>query len=417
MAAVGIQAVGDVLTSAVAAAALVEPGERVLACGGAGVVEAITARGATVVAGDDPSGEHVDAVMVGLHRQFDYERMRIAATAVRRGARFIATNMDATFPTPDGPIPGAGAIVAAVATVAERSPVIAGKPHPPMAAAVETLLGGIPSERLLVVGDRLDTDGAFAITLGCPFALVRSGVTAPESRSTCAARRGRTGPCNRRPIDSQPGWVACADGQEHVATPPRRGGPVHRDVQEAGRVNGEEARQGGRGEAFGGGGDRSEPARTRQGDRYQPRRVRAGRGVQAGELARQPRRRPRGPARGARDQVRAGRLWPGEEGARQEGSRQEGAGQEGAGQEGAGEEGSRHEAGGSEEGAGQEGSRHEAGAGQASAGEEEGGGPEGAGQEGSPPRQLRAECLPAGGSTPSSSGAASSPAERTLTRR
>ena len=179
LASVGIPATGDVLTSAVAAAALVEPGERVLACGGVGVVEAITARGAVAVAGDDPSGEQVDAVVVGLHRQFDYERMRIAATAVRRGARFIATNMDPTFPTPNGPVPGAGAIVAAVSTVAGRSPVIAGKPHPPMATAVGLLLDGIPPERLLVVGDRLDTDGAFAIALGCPFALVRTGVTAP----------------------------------------------------------------------------------------------------------------------------------------------------------------------------------------------------------------------------------------------
>jgi 4-nitrophenyl phosphatase len=121
--------------------------------------------------------------MVGLHREFDYERLRIAATAVRRGARFIATNSDATFPTPAGPIPGAGAIVAAIATVAGLSPVIAGKPHPPMAAAVGVLLDGMPPDRLLVVGDRLDTDGAFATTLGCPFALVRSGVTPPGMAS------------------------------------------------------------------------------------------------------------------------------------------------------------------------------------------------------------------------------------------
>jgi 4-nitrophenyl phosphatase len=175
--AVGIPATGDVLTSAVAAAALVEPTERVLVCGGAGIVEALAARGAVAVPGDDLSGERVDAVMVGLHREFDYERLRIASTAVRRGARFIATNTDVTFPTPLGPIPGAGAIVAAVAAAGGRSPVIAGKPHPPMAAAVRQLLDGVAAERLLVVGDRLDTDGAFATTLGCPFALVRSGVT------------------------------------------------------------------------------------------------------------------------------------------------------------------------------------------------------------------------------------------------
>ena len=118
--------------------------------------------------------------MVGFHRQFDYERMRIAATAASRGARLIGTNDDATYPTPDGPIPGGGAILAAVSTAAGRQPVIAGKPYPAMAAAVRQLLGDVPDDRLLVVGDRASTDGAFAVTLGCAFALVRSGVTAPQ---------------------------------------------------------------------------------------------------------------------------------------------------------------------------------------------------------------------------------------------
>ncbi len=180
LAAVGIPATGDVLTSAVAGAALVEPGERVLVCGGAGIAEALGARGAIAVPGDDPSGEAVDAVMVGLHRQFDYERLRIAANAVRRGARFIATNSDVTFPTPDGLIPGAGAIVAAVAAAGGGTPIVAGKPHEPMAAAVIHLLDGVAPDRVLVVGDRLDTDGAFATTLGSPFALVRTGVTPPD---------------------------------------------------------------------------------------------------------------------------------------------------------------------------------------------------------------------------------------------
>ena len=76
----GIPAVGDVITSAMAAAALVEPGERVLVCAGPGVVEALDARGAIPVRDGD-----ADAVMVGFHRDFDYERLRIAARAVRRG--------------------------------------------------------------------------------------------------------------------------------------------------------------------------------------------------------------------------------------------------------------------------------------------------------------------------------------------
>lgn len=179
LAAIDVPAAGDVLTSAVAAAALIEEGERVLVCGGPGITEAVLGRGAVPIAGDDPAGVDADAVLVGFHRNFDYERMRIAATAARRGARLIGTNDDATFPTPAGPIPGGGAILAAVSTASGRQPVVAGKPYPPMAAAVRRVLGDVPAERLLVVGDRGSTDGAFAMTLGCPFALVRSGVTLP----------------------------------------------------------------------------------------------------------------------------------------------------------------------------------------------------------------------------------------------
>ena len=118
-------------------------------------------------------------MLVGFHREFDYERLRIAATAVRRGARLIATNDDATYPTPDGPIPGGGAILASVATATGRQPVVAGKPYEPMAAAVRTMLGDRAGADLLMVGDRASTDGAFAVTIRCPFALVRTGVTLP----------------------------------------------------------------------------------------------------------------------------------------------------------------------------------------------------------------------------------------------
>jgi len=179
LAAIGIPAVGDVLTSAIAAAALVAEGERVLVCGGPGVEEAVGRRGAIAVRGDDPDGVDVEAVLVGFHRDFDYERMRIASTAVRRGARLIATNDDATYPTPDGPIPGGGAILASIATATGRQPVVAGKPYEPMAAAVRALVATAADDGLLIVGDRASTDGAFAMTLGCPFALVRTGVTLP----------------------------------------------------------------------------------------------------------------------------------------------------------------------------------------------------------------------------------------------
>lgn len=178
LAAVGVPAVGDVVTSAMAGAALVEPGERVLVAGGPGVLEAVSRRGAVAVPND--GGRDLgsfDAVIVGLHRDFDYDRLRSAASAVMAGARLIGTNGDTTFPTPSGLEPGGGALLRAVATVAGVEPVVGGKPHPPMGRIIDEVVGDAGR---LMVGDRLDTDGAFAVTLGCPFALVRSGVMRPD---------------------------------------------------------------------------------------------------------------------------------------------------------------------------------------------------------------------------------------------
>jgi 4-nitrophenyl phosphatase len=177
LAGVGIAARGDVVTSAMAAAGLVEPGQRVLVAGGPGVREAVTARGATAVDAGDPAADDaaVDVVAVGFHREFDYERLRRAARAVEAGARLVATNDDATYPTPDGPIPGGGSLVAAVAYAAGVTPVVAGKPHAPMADLVRAVGGDDGT----VVGDRPETDGAFARRLGYRFALVLTGVTRP----------------------------------------------------------------------------------------------------------------------------------------------------------------------------------------------------------------------------------------------
>lgn len=170
----GIPAVGDVVTSALAAATLVEPGERVLVCGGAGIVEALERRGAVPV-----SDGEADAVVVGFDRAFTYERLRVAAAAVDGGARLLATNDDPTYPTPAGPVPGGGAIVAAVACATGVTPVVAGKPNEPMAQLVRARLG----ERGMVVGDRPDTDGALARRLGYRFGLVHSGVTSAGAAS------------------------------------------------------------------------------------------------------------------------------------------------------------------------------------------------------------------------------------------
>ncbi|HEX9259321.1 MAG TPA: HAD-IIA family hydrolase [Acidimicrobiales bacterium] len=179
----GIPAEGDVLGSAEAAATLVRPGERVLLCGGPGARQVLErARVVLVPAEEVDRGAPVDVVVVGFHRSFDYEVMRVASGAVRAGARFIATNDDATYPTPTGPIPGCGSIVAGIAQAAGRVPQIAGKPYAPMAALVRAVLGAAVADAV-VVGDRADTDGRLALAIGARFALVLSGVTTASDGS------------------------------------------------------------------------------------------------------------------------------------------------------------------------------------------------------------------------------------------
>jgi HAD superfamily hydrolase (TIGR01450 family) len=170
LAEIGIPATGDVRTSAMAAARLLRAGDRVLALTGPGARDAITSVGGVLV-----DVAPADAVVVGFHRDFAYEGLRRATAAVLGGARLIGTNDDPTYPTPEGPIPGGGAILAAVATASGVDPVVAGKPHAPMAAIVRAELA--PGERAVVAGDRASTDGQFARALGVPFALVLTGVT------------------------------------------------------------------------------------------------------------------------------------------------------------------------------------------------------------------------------------------------
>lgn len=130
-------------------------------------------------AGFSHSTQGIRAVVVSFDRQFTYEKLRLAAGFIRSGALFIATNPDRTFPTPQGLIPGAGAILAAVQAAVETPAVIIGKPFPEMYQEAMHRMG-IQPENTLVVGDRLETDIAGGQRLGCQTALVMSGVTSPD---------------------------------------------------------------------------------------------------------------------------------------------------------------------------------------------------------------------------------------------
>lgn len=119
------------------------------------------------------------AVVVGLDRQLTYEKLKTATLLLRKGLPFIGTNPDLTFPMPQGLVPGAGAILAALTAASDIKPLIAGKPEPIMYQIALERLHLLPSQ-VLVIGDRPETDIAGAQKIGCHTALVLSGVTNAE---------------------------------------------------------------------------------------------------------------------------------------------------------------------------------------------------------------------------------------------
>ncbi len=165
----------DLLSSADVAAEMLPVGSTALIVADDGVREALANRGVTIV-----SAGPADAVVVGWTRSFTFDVIDQAARAVRAGARLIGTNEDPTHPTPHGLSPGCGALLAAVATAAETTPEVAGKPHLPTADAIKARA----SDLSMMVGDRPSTDGALAAQLGIPFALVLSGVTGKDDVPT-----------------------------------------------------------------------------------------------------------------------------------------------------------------------------------------------------------------------------------------
>jgi 4-nitrophenyl phosphatase len=127
--------------------------------------------------------KQVLAVIASMDRQLTYDKLRTATLLIRNGALFVATNSDRTFPTPEGLVPGAGSILAALEAACYQSPIITGKPSPAMYhIALERM--NLAPEETLVVGDRPETDIAGAQRIGCKTALVLSGVTSREDAHT-----------------------------------------------------------------------------------------------------------------------------------------------------------------------------------------------------------------------------------------
>jgi glycerol 3-phosphatase-2 len=115
-----------------------------------------------------------DVVVVGGTEDLVYEDLRVATLALRRGAEFLTTGRDPTYPMPDGLWPGTGAIVAALEYASGSTAAVIGKPEPQL---FMTALDRLGDGRTLVVGDRLDADVGAAAAAGLDAALVLSGGT------------------------------------------------------------------------------------------------------------------------------------------------------------------------------------------------------------------------------------------------
>jgi len=155
----------------------VEPGE-VFVIGAEGLEAEMERLGWGVISiGEAREGawKKVKYVVIGLDPGLTYEKLKYATLAIRNGASFIGTNPDTTYPAEEGLYPGAGAIIAALQAATGRKPIIVGKPNEPAYEVAKEKLGEV--DEVWMVGDRLDTDIAFAKRFGMKAIMVLTGVS------------------------------------------------------------------------------------------------------------------------------------------------------------------------------------------------------------------------------------------------
>lgn len=180
----------DVVTSAQAAARWLRehlpPGSAVLVLGTDDLAAEVSAVGCRPVRSADAAPA---AVVQGLSPDTGWRELAEAAVALRDGALWVAANTDSSWPSPRGPLPGCGALVAALVTTTGRQPVVVGKPAPALHRESVERVG---ARRPLVIGDRLDTDVLAAVDNACDSLLVLTGVTGREELLAAAPGRRPT---------------------------------------------------------------------------------------------------------------------------------------------------------------------------------------------------------------------------------
>lgn len=171
--------VSQILSSAMASAAQLKEdfpnGGEVYVIGHEGIAEALRIEGFRIFQEDEMPVNPV-AVVSGIDWQITYKKIAHAASLILDGAPFYGTNPDKTFPTPNGLMPGAGTILAAIQTASGKAPIISGKPEPYLLQLAMRRMDVLPGETLMV-GDRLETDILGGQNAGCYTAQVLSGVS------------------------------------------------------------------------------------------------------------------------------------------------------------------------------------------------------------------------------------------------
>lgn len=174
----------EIMTSSYAAALyFVEnhaTGKTVYQIGETGVTQELEAVGMRMIKDLDEPDAHIDYVVVGIDKEFNYRKLARAQSAILAGAKFIATNEDMTFPAEGGAVmPGNGCLVAAVRAATSVEPFVVGKPHD--YALLKILeLTDTQRERAVIVGDSLATDIAVGNRAGIHTVLVLTGLTSGE---------------------------------------------------------------------------------------------------------------------------------------------------------------------------------------------------------------------------------------------
>ncbi|MCQ8129151.1 HAD-IIA family hydrolase [Methylomonas rivi] len=169
----------EILTSGMATALYLseryQPSEtRVYVIGSAGLRQPLLDKGFILAGEQEP--EAVQLVVSGLDKTLTWEKLCNAALHIQAGADFYGSNGDVTLPTERGFLPGNGATLAALTAATGVSPITIGKPAPIIYQQALAILS-LPPERVVAIGDRLDTDILGAVRTGIRSVLVLSGIS------------------------------------------------------------------------------------------------------------------------------------------------------------------------------------------------------------------------------------------------